>query len=49
MSIDAALVAEVKEWIALDPSPEDAALLEKWLDEGNEADLRCCFNGFRSA
>jgi len=46
MSLDAALVAEVKEWIALDPSPEDAALLEKWLDEGNETDLRRCFNGF---
>ena len=46
MSLDAALVAEVKEWIALDPSPEDAALLEKWLDEGNESDLRRCFNGF---
>jgi len=46
MSLDAALVAEVKEWIALDPSPEDAALLQKWLDEGNESDLRRCFNGF---
>jgi phosphomannomutase len=46
MSLDAALVAEVKEWIALDPSPEDAALLQKWLDEENEADLRRCFNGF---
>ena len=46
MSLDAALVAEVKEWIALDPSPEDAALLQKWLDGGNESDLRRCFNGF---
>ncbi len=46
MSIDQSLVAEVAEWIELDPSPEDAALLQKWLDEGNETDLRRCFNGF---
>ncbi len=46
MSLDRSLVAEVAEWIALDPSPTDAALLQKWLDEGNETDLRRCFNGF---
>ena len=46
MSLDQSLVAEVAEWIALDPSPQDAALLQKWLDEGNENDLRRCFNGF---
>ena len=40
MSLDQSLVAEVAEWIALDPSPTDAALLQKWLDEGNESDLR---------
>ena len=46
MSLDPALVAEVEEWIALDPSPEDAALLRSWLDQGNEKDLHRCFNGF---
>jgi len=46
MSLDQSLVAEVAEWIALDPSPADAALLQKWLDEGNENELRRCFNGF---
>ena len=46
MSLDQSLVAEVAEWIALDPSPSDAALLQKWLDDGNESDLRRCFNGF---
>ena len=46
MSLDQSLVSEVSEWIALDPSPTDAALLQKWLDEGNEIDLRRCFNGF---
>ena len=46
MSLDQSLVAEVAQWIALDPSPTDAALLQKWLDDGNEIDLRRCFNGF---
>jgi len=46
MSLDQSLVAEVAEWIALDPSTSDAALLQKWLDDGNESDLRRCFNGF---
>ena len=46
MSLDLSLVAEVAQWIALDPSPADAALLQKWLDDGNEIDLRRCFNGF---
>jgi phosphomannomutase len=46
MSLDQSLVAEVAQWIALDPSPADAALLQKWLDDGNEIDLRRCFNGF---
>jgi len=46
MSLDPALVAEVEAWIALDPSPHDAAILRGWLDQGNEADLRRSFNGF---
>ena len=46
MSLDQSLVAEIAEWIAVDPSPSDAALLQKWLDDGNESDLRRCFNGF---
>ena len=46
MSLDQSLVAEVAQWIALDPSPADAAQLQKWLDDGNEIDLRRCFNGF---
>jgi phosphomannomutase len=46
MSLDQSLITEVKEWIALDPSPSDAALLQQWLDSGNEIDLRRCFNGF---
>ena len=32
MSLDQSFVAEVAEWIALDPSPQDAALLQKcWM------------------
>ena len=46
MSLDQSLAAEVAEWIALDPSATDAALLQKWLDDENESDLRRCFNGF---
>lgn len=46
MSLDQSLIAEVQEWIALDPSPTDAALLQSWLDSGNEVDLHRCFNGF---
>ena len=46
MSLDQSLVAEVTEWISLDPSPTDAVLLQSWLDSGNEIDLRRCFNGF---
>jgi phosphomannomutase len=46
MSLDQSLVTEVTQWIALDPSPTDAALLQKWLDDENERDLRRCFNGF---
>lgn len=40
------LIAEVEEWIALDPDPKTAAQLREWLDAGNEAKLRECFNGF---
>jgi len=46
VTLDSSLIAEVGAWIALDPSPEDAALLQKWLSEENEVELRRCFNGF---
>ena len=44
--IDAALVAEVESWIALDPDPITAATLRTWLDNENETELRNSFNGF---
>ena len=44
--IDAALVAEVEEWIALDPDPATAATLRTWLAEENETALRRSFAGF---
>ena len=40
------LIAEVEEWIALDPDPKTAAQLREWLDSGNEEELRKSFNGF---
>ena len=44
--IEPSLRAEVEEWIALDPDPKTAELLQSWLDNGNDADLRRCFSGF---
>ena len=44
--IDAALVAEVEAWIALDPDPATAATLRTWLAEENETALRRSFAGF---
>ena len=44
--IDAALIAEVEDWISLDPDPTTAALLRTWLETGDEASLRKSFNGF---
>ena len=44
--IDQALIAEVEEWIELDPDPATAATLRAWLDQGNESALRACFAGF---
>lgn len=46
MSLDPTLIAEVQAWIALDPSPADAALLQSWLDAEDEPKLRRSFNGF---
>ncbi len=46
MSLDPSLIAEVEAWIALDPSPADAALLKSWLNDADEAKLRRSFNGF---
>jgi len=40
------LIAEVEEWIALDPDAQTAAQLQRWLDEGNEKELQRCFAGF---
>jgi len=44
--IDAALIAEVEDWISLDPDPTTAALLRTWLETGDEVSLRKSFNGF---
>lgn len=44
--IDNALIAEVEEWIALDPDPTTATMLRAWLDQGNESALRKSFAGF---
>jgi phosphomannomutase len=44
--IDAALVAEVENWIELDPDPTTAATLRTWLAGKNETELRKSFNGF---
>jgi len=44
--ITAELRAEVEEWIALDPDPKTAALLQEWLDSDNETELRAAFAGF---
>lgn len=44
--MNAALIAEVEQWIARDPDPRTSAQLRSWLDEGNEKELQRCFNGF---
>ena len=44
--MNAALIAEVEQWIARDPDPRTAAQLQTWMDEGNEKELQRCFNGF---
>lgn len=44
--IDAALIAEVEKWIAVDPDPTTAATLRTWLENKNEIELRKSFNGF---
>ena len=44
--IDTALIAEVEEWIALDPDPATAMQLRSWLDDGDETSLRKSFSGF---
>lgn len=40
------LRAQVEEWIALDPDPKTAAVLQGWLDVGNETELTSAFSGF---
>lgn len=40
------LIAEVEEWIALDPDPRTASQLREWLDQGNEIELKRSFSGF---
>ncbi len=37
---------EILDWIAKDPDPKTAELLSKWLEAGNEIELRKSFNGF---
>ena len=44
--IDSDLIAEARAWIALDPDPKTAAVLQGWLDTGNELELQKSFNGF---
>jgi len=44
--ISAELRREVEEWIVLDPDPKTVAQLQKWLDSGDEAELRSAFAGF---
>jgi phosphomannomutase len=44
--MNAALVEEVKAWIADDPDPKTAAHLQALLDAGDEAALKPLFNGF---
>ena len=44
--MNAALIAEVEQWIAHDPDPRTAAQLQTWLNEGNDKELQRCFNGF---
>jgi phosphomannomutase len=44
--IDEQFRFEILDWIANDPDSETASLLEKWLAESNEAELRKSFNGF---
>ena len=44
--MNAALIAEVEQWITRDPDPRTAAQLQTWMDEGNEKELQRCFNGF---
>ena len=44
--MNAALIEEVKAWIADDPDPVTAAHLQALLDAGDEAALKPLFNGF---
>ena len=44
--MNAALIEEVKAWIADDPDPVTAAHLQSLLDAGDEAALKPLFNGF---
>lgn len=44
--MNASLLEEVKAWIADDPDPVTAALLQKYLDAGDEEALTPLFNGF---
>ena len=44
--ISAELRAEVEEWIVLDPDPKTAAVLQGWLNTGNETELKSAFSGF---
>jgi phosphomannomutase len=37
---------EAQEWIADDPDPKTAAMVQGWLDTNNEVELRASFSGF---
>ena len=40
------LIAEVKEWIELDPDPQTATQLQEWLDAGNLSELQKSFSQY---
>jgi phosphomannomutase len=44
--MDQSLMGEVQAWIADDPDPQTASLLQQWLDTNNETELRTSFSGF---
>ena len=44
--MDQSLIGEVQAWIADDPDPQTASLLQQWLDANKEAELRTSFSGF---
>jgi phosphomannomutase len=44
--IDEQFRLEILDWIANDPDPDNASLLDRWLADNNEDELRKSFSGF---